>query len=370
MNKDMKNKVFLVTYTFLLGLILINYKWVGHALCTLWSVLSPFVIGCVIAFILNVIVNMLEGKLFKKFKYGKRPLSVVCSLIIVFGLISVVIFILVPQVKNAGMIFIDNLPEYQENLYEVGEKIGLTSDQLEILDFNNDKLKNELTNIITKNSASLINYSFGFANSVVSAVTNFLIGLVFAIYILMEKENLARQFKKLMNRLLDTKKYTRFLQILDLSNRTFTNFIKVQFIEACILGGLCFVGMLIFGLPYAATISVLIGFTALIPIFGAFIGCVVGAFLIFMINPVEALIFIIFFLVLQQIEGNFIYPKVVGDKIGLPGIWVLAGVTIGGALGGVFGMLVGVPILSVVYALLKEFANSKKSLKEVILDKI
>ena len=151
----------------------------------------------------------MKRPILKKVKKGKRALSIVMSLIIVFGLISVVIFILVPQVKNAGMIFIDNLPEYQENLYEVGEKVGLTSDQLEMLDFNNDKLKNELTNIITKNSASLINYSFGFANSVVSAVTNFLIGLVFAIYILMEKENLARQFKKLMNRLLDTKKYNR-----------------------------------------------------------------------------------------------------------------------------------------------------------------
>ena len=124
------------------------------------------------------------------------------------------------------------------------------------------------------------------------------------------------------------------------------------------------------GLPYAATISVLIGFTALIPIFGAFIGCVVGAFLIFMVSPIQALIFIAFFLVLQQIEGNLIYPKVVGGKIGLPSIWVLVGVMAGGSIGGVLGMLLGVPILSVLYALLKEFVNSKKSLKETIIENV
>ena len=224
--------------------------------------------------------------------------------------------------------------------------------------------------LVTENSANLINMSFGFASSLVEAVTNFFVGLVFAIYVLIEKENLKRQFSKLLDKVLDKKKYEKMIKVLSLTNLTFSNFIKVQFVEACILGILCFIGMICFGLPYAATISVVIGFTALIPIFGAFIGCVLGAFLIFMVSPIDALIFIGFFLVLQQIEGNLIYPKVVGGKIGLPSIWVLVGVIAGGALGGVFGMLVGVPILSVVYALLKEFANSKKSLKEVILDKI
>ena len=190
------------------------------------------------------------------------------------------------------------------------------------------------------------------------------------LYILIDKENLCRQFKKLFVRLLSKKKYEKTLEIISLSNRTFTNFIKVQFIEACILGILCFMGMLLFSFPYAATISVLVGFTALIPIFGAFIGCVLGAFLIFMVSPVQALFFVGFFLVLQQIEGNFIYPKVVGGKIGLPSIWVLVGVMAGGSVGGVFGMLLGVPILSVVYSLIKEFVNSKKSLRETVKETI
>lgn len=370
MEKELKNKFLLVTYIFLLGLLLINYEWLGSLFTTLVNVLSPFIIGVVIAFILNVIINMLENGILKKLKSGKRAISIVSSLVVVFGFIVILLFILIPQVKNAGMIFVENIPKYHDTLYEVGERIGLTDKQLEFLDIDTAKLMKDVSTFISKNSANVISYSFGFATSVVGAVTNFFVGLVFAIYILIEKENLSRQFKKLFERIMSKKKYERTLDILSLSNRTFTNFIKVQFIEACILGILCFIGMLLLGLPYAATISVLIGFTALIPIFGAFIGCIVGAFLIFMISPVQALIFIGFFLILQQIEGNLIYPKVVGGKIGLPSIWVLVGVMAGGSIGGVFGMLLGVPVLSVVYALIKEYVNTKKSLKETIIENV
>ncbi len=369
MEKELKNKFLLVSYVFVLGLLLINYEWLGTMATTLVNVLSPFIIGAIIAFILNVIVNMLEKGIFKKIK-GRRAISIVSSLVIVFGFIVILLFILIPQLKNAGMIFVENLPEYHKTVYEVGEKIGLSQEQLKFLDIDTAKLMKDVTSFIANNSSNLISYSFGFATSVVGAVTNFFVGLVFAIYILIEKESLMRQFKKLFNRMMPKKKYERTLELFSLTNKTFTNFCKVQFVEACILGVLCFIGMILLGIPYAATISVLVGFTALIPIFGAFIGCVVGAFLIFMISPVQALIFIIFFLILQQIEGNLIYPKVVGGKIGLPSIWVLVGVMAGGSIGGVFGMLLGVPVLSVVYALLKEYVNSKKSLKETILENV
>ena len=366
MNKEMKNKLLLVTYAIVLFVVLLNYQWIISFLGTIGNVMMPFIIGTVIAFILNVIVNMLENSALKKVKKGKRPLSIVLSLVIVFGFVVVLLFILIPQLKNAGMIFVENIPEYQETIYELGTKIGLSKEQLAFFELDNNKLRDELTLLVTENSANLINMSFGFASSLVEAVTNFFVGLVFAIYVLIEKENLKRQFSKLLDRVLDKKKYEKTIKVLSLTNLTFSNFIKVQFVEACILGILCFIGMICFGLPYAATISVVIGFTALIPIFGAFIGCVLGAFLIFMVSPAQALIFVLFFLVLQQIEGNLIYPKVVGGKIGLPSIWVLVGVIAGGALGGVFGMLIGVPILSVVYALLKEFVNTRKIEKEVI----
>ncbi len=372
MEKEMKNKFMLITYIFVLCLILliIYNNWLGNIFGFIGNVLSPFVIGAFIAFILNVIVNMLEKGIFKKLKTGKRALSIILSLVIVFGFIVILLFILIPQLKNAGMIFIENIPTYHENIYELGRRIGLSKEQLAFLDIDTAKIMSDLSVFISNNTTNLITYSFGFATSVVGAVTNFFIGIVFAIYILIDKESLSRQFKKLFNRMMSKKKYDRMLEIMDLSNKTFTNFIKVQFVEACILGVLCFIGMLIFGLPYAATISVLIGFTALIPIFGAFIGCLLGAFLIFMVSPIQAIIFVVFFLVLQQIEGNFIYPKVVGGKIGLPSIWVLVGVIAGGSFGGVFGMLLGVPVLSVIYALLKEYANSKKSLKDTVKDTI
>ena len=370
MDKDMKNKFLLVTYIFILGLLLINYEWLGNIFGTITNVLSPFLTGAVIAFILNVIINMLEKGVLKKVKKGKRAISLISSLVIVFGFIVVLLFILIPQLKNAGMIFVDNLPEYHENIYELGRRMGLSNEHLSFLDLDTTKIINDATSFISKNSSNLISFSFGFASSILGAIANFFVGLVFALYILIDKENLCRQFKRLFNRILPKKKYERMLEIISLSNVTFTNFIKVQFIEACILGVLCFLVMLVCGLPYAATISVLVGFTALIPIFGAFIGGALGAFLIFMVSPIQSLIFIGLFLVLQQIEGNLIYPKVVGGKIGLPSIWVLVGVIAGGSLGGVFGMLFGVPVLSVIYTLLKEYVNTKKSLKETIIENV
>lgn len=370
MEKDMKNKFLLVTYIFVLGLLLINYQWLTSLFGAITSVLSPFLTGVIIAFILNVIINMLEDGVLKKVKKGKRAISIVSSLVIVFGFIVVLLFILIPQLKNAGMIFVENIPEYHENIYEVGRKMGLSNEQLSFLDLDTTKIISDFTYFISKNSSNFISFSFGFASSVIGAIANFFVGLVFALYILIDKEKLCSQFKKLFNRLLPKKKYERMLEIISLSNITFTNFIKVQFIEACILGILCFLVMIVCGMPYAATISVLVGFTALIPIFGAFIGGALGAFLIFMVSPVQALLFIGLFLVLQQIEGNLIYPKVVGGKIGLPSIWVLVGVIAGGSLGGVFGMLFGVPVLSVLYALLKEYVNSKKSLKETIIENV
>ncbi len=363
--KEFKSKLLLITYGVILFVFLMNYQWVGNILGMIGKVLLPFIIGSIIAFILNVLVNMIENGLLKKVKKGKRAISIISSLVVVFGIIIIMLFILIPQVRNAGEIFVNNLPEYHKTIYEIGEKIGLSENQLKFLDINTDTFINEFKNVVSENSEFLINLSFGVVNSVVSVVTNFFVGLIFAIYVLIEKENLRRQFKSLLKRLLPNKSYNKLLDIFTLSNTVFTNFVKVQVVEACILGLLCFIGMLIIRLPYAATISVLVGFTALIPMFGAFIGCIIGAFLIFMTSPVQAIIFIIFFLILQQIEGNFIYPKVVGGKIGLPSIWVLVAVMIGGSVGGVFGMLLGVPIVSIIYSLLRVYvSNGKKSVIE------
>lgn len=363
-NEEFKSKFILITYGVLLFVLMMNRTWVFDLLGLLGKILLPFAIGVIIAFILNVLMKIIEEKLLKKVDKGKRALSLIMSLVAVFGFIIILLFILIPQVKNAGMIFVENVPDYQKNVMELGEKIGLSKEQLAFIDLEDNKFMEELTNLVKDNSEILINISFGLVNSVFSVVYNFFVGLVFAIYVLIDKENLCRQIKKLLNRFFDKKVYNKILEIATLSNVTFSNFVKVQVLEACILGCLCFLGMLLLRLPYAATIGVVVGFTALIPIFGAFIGCIIGAFLIFMISPLKALMFVIFFLILQQIEGNLIYPKVVGGKIGLPSIWVLVAVMIGGSVGGVFGMLLGVPILSILYSLLKTYVNTKKELKE------
>lgn len=348
----------LITYGVVLFVLLMNYKWIINIFNFLGNLISPFIIGAIISFVLNVLVKTLEDGILKKIKKYKRLFSVLLSLIIIFGFIVILLFILIPQLKNAGTIFVENIPDYQENIYNLGEKIGLSSDELEFLNLENNKIKDEITNFITNNSDKLINISMGFASSIFSVICNFFIGMIFAIYVLMDKERLIKQIKKLLSRICSTKLYNKIIEVTKLSNTTFSNFVKVQVLEAIILGVLCFVGMLIFRMPYAATISVLIGVTALIPIFGAFVGCIIGAFLIFMISPIKALTFIVFFLVLQQIEGNFIYPKVVGGKIGLPSIWVLVAVTVGGSFGGVLGMLLAVPVVSIVYSLLRIFVNT------------
>ena len=360
MSKEFKNCFWLMTYGIVLLVFLVNYSWLISIAKFLYGLFAPFIIGAIIALILNVLVKLIEEKLLFKMNKGKRVLSIILSLGIVIGLIVFIVSIIVPQFKNAGEIFVKNLPSYQENINVIGNKIGLSESVLDKIDFSDYLSKNKITDILKDNYKSIIDISFGFAKDVASTVVNIFIAIIFAIYILASKESLLRGFKKLLKRSSKEKVYNKTVKVLELSSNTFSNFVKVQVIEACILGILCFVSMKLLQFPFAATISVIVGFTALVPVFGAFVGCFVGAFLIFMVNPIQAVTFIVFFLILQQVEGNVIYPKVVGGKVGLPGIWVLVAVTVGGGLAGVLGMLFAVPITSVIYSLLREYANSRK----------
>ncbi len=219
-------------------------------------------------------------------------------------------------------------------------------------------------------NGNILSNTVSIATSVVSGVTNGIIGIVFAIYILMQKENLGRQFRRLFYAFFPEKVVDRFLEVCRLTGVSFNNFLSGQCLEAIILGMMFFVTMSILHMPYALVIAVLIGITALIPMFGAFIGCIVGAFLILIIDPMQALWFIILFMVLQQIEGNIIYPRVVGSSVGLPSIWVLAAVTLGASFGGVLGILFAIPIFSVIYTLLREDVRSRIQNREIARDKI
>ena len=215
-----------------------------------------------------------------------------------------------------------------------------------------DSLGTTLAEYIKNNSNQVIDVTLGIASNVVTGFVNVTIGFVFAIYFLAQKEKITSQFNKVMDAYLPKKRVNKIKEIAHLSNKVFSSFVSGQCIEAIIIGVLCFIGMILLRLPYASTISVLVGFTALIPVFGAFIGTIFGAFLIFMISPLQAIIFVMFIIILQQLEGNLIYPKVVGKSVGLPGIWVLVAVTVGASINGVLGMLLSVPICSIIYSIL------------------
>ena len=359
MDKDFKNKLLLITYGVVLYVLLSNYKWIINLSNTIINLIYPFIIGLFIAAILNIIMDSFEKSKWLKKNKHKRGISLILSIVSIIAIIAFLIMILVPEMKKAGSIFIDNIPEYKENLYSIGKKMSIPKKTLNKI--TNTSWTTDLTKYIKKNYSNILSV----AGSIFSALYNFLIGFIFAIYILTDKDNLKRQFNKLLEVILPKDINKKIKDISTISYKSFSDFMKIQCVEACILGSLCFIGMLIFGFPYAAPVSVLVGVTALIPVFGALIGCVIGAFLIFMINPIRSITFIIYFLILQQLENNLIYPHVVGNKVGLPSIWVLVAVIIGGGLGGVIGMLLGIPILSMVYASLRVYVNQKKQERKV-----
>lgn len=374
LEKNKKTIMEIILFTILLLFVFNHIGSIFKFLLYCIQLLMPFIIGLVLAFVINVLLNVIEKKWLNKFfakrskkvQRLKRPLSLVIAVLLIILLISTIFFLVVPELKNAIQIFAQNLPSYATYVSNFLNKIGVDESQIQNITKAFYDLKEMSLNFIRNNKETLLSNSFSLATGIVSGISNIVLGIVFAFYILAQKETLSRQVQKLMHAYLKDSHVEKINEICRLSSRVCANFISGQCMEACIIGVLCFLGMLILRLPYAATISVLIGFTALIPVFGAFIGTVVGAFLIFMSSPIKAIVFVIFILLLQQVEGNFIYPKVVGKSIGLPGIWVMLAVTIGASVAGIAGMLVSVPLCSILYSLI--VANVNVRLKKEKLD--
>ena len=300
-------------------------------------------------------MNTIENKWFKKWNTTtkvKRPISLLISIAIVLGFIVFLLLLIIPNLQNTIELFADSIPTYSRNLQNLLNGWGINADVISEIREVLDSLGTSLSEYIKNNSNQVIDVTLGIASNVVTGFVNITIGFVFAIYFLAQKEKIASQFSKVMDAYLPNKKISKIKEIATLSNKVFSHFVSGQCIEAIIIGILCFLGMVLLRLPYASTISVLVGFTALIPVFGAFIGTIFGAFLIFMISPLQAIIFVMFIIILQQLEGNLIYPKVVGKSVGLPGIWVLVAVTVGASINGVLGMLLSVPICSIIYSIL------------------
>ncbi len=376
-NKDNIKKIRgLILFTIFILVLLWNYELVFEGLALIGKVISPFAIGGAIAFIINIPMSFFERKIFGKAKEKKkkwveklaRPLSLVLTLIVILGIIALVLLIVIPElgrtILNLGKTIQNFIPEVQawaiDMFHENAEIVKWVSN----IEFKWDEiLKNGVT-FLTNGAGSMLDTTYKAAKSVISGLSTFVIAFVFSCYVVLQKEKLAVHVKKLFCAFMPEDWRNILFALGSAVNKSFTHFFTGQCLEAVILGLMFLVTMSIFRLPYALLISVLIAFTALIPIFGAFIGCGVGALLIFMVSPTQALVFIIMFLILQQIEGNFIYPHVVGNSVGLPSIWVLVAVTVGANLMGIVGMLIFIPLTSVVYTLLRGIVNRRLGLKE------
>ncbi|OUP83272.1 AI-2E family transporter [Lachnoclostridium sp. An169] len=355
----------LILFTIIVLIALWNYGIIIDAVVFVFGIIFPFLLGGGIAFVLNVPMNFMEEKVFynrwlKNKKIANRlarPVSLVLTLLIVIGVVALVMFVVIPEltrtILSLGITIRDFVPEAQRFLEELFTDNSEISAWLDSLNLNVDRIMESAVGFFQNGAGNILNSTMSAIGSIVSGVTTFVIAFVFACYVLLQKEKLRVQVQKVMYAFLSEKRVEWCLEVCSLTNRSFTNFLTGQCVEALILGMMFFVVMNIFSMPYSLLVSVLIAFTALIPIFGAFIGCFVGALLILMVDPLQAVGFIIMFLVLQQIEGNLIYPKVVGRSVGLPSIWVLAAVTIGGSLMGIVGMLIFIPIVSVVYNLFR-----------------
>lgn len=377
LNKENLKKIRgLILFTILVLVALWNYELVFDGIVFVWGVIFPFVLGGIIAFIVNIPMHFFEEKIFGKAKRKNkkwaeklaRPLSLVITLIIIIGVIAMVVLVVVPElghtIMNLGKTIQKFIPQAQkwamDTFHENEEVVQWISE----MDFKWDEILSQGLDFLKNGASSVLGSTFEAAMSIINGVTTFFIAFIFSCYILVQKEKLGGQVKKLMCAFMPEDWRNILLALGAVINKSFTNFFTGQCLEAVILGLMFLIVMAIFRLPYALLISVLIAFTALIPIFGAFIGCAVGAILIFMVSPVKALIFIIMFLVLQQLEGNFIYPHVVGNSVGLPSIWVLMAVSIGGSLMGLAGMLIFIPITAVVYTMLRGIVNRRLGIKE------
>lgn len=370
----------IITFTVVLCALLVNFgavlKWLGF----IWGICFPFILGGGLAFCLNIPMSFFERKLFgtvKKRRDNKlssrvgralaRPVSFLLTLVCVVLIFAIVIGVLVPQlastfdsIRVAAIAFWPKAQAWLEDIFAGKDEIVAYISSLK-LDWG--KWLEGIKDFAVNGAGSVLSYTMSATVQVIDFFYTLFIAFIFSIYILMQKENLSRQLTRLIKALFKEKVVDRICYICSLSYKTFSRFITGQCLEALILGTMFFVAMTLLRFPYALLVGIVIAVTALIPIVGAFIGCFIGAFLILIVNPMQAVAFVILFLVLQQVEGNLIYPHVVGNSVGLPSMWVLFAVTVGGSLMGILGMLIFIPLMSVLYSLLRDWIGVRLKAK-------
>lgn len=371
--RNMFRIALLITFGIAVFWVFENFSAAKATFFWVLSLFTPFLIGACIAFILNVPMRAIERHLWPNAKPPiaqklRRPAAMALTLLCFFGVLSILVFLIVPELIRTASSFSAQIPLFLTKIEElfdnINQKLPQITGQASSVNLNLEKTIESFFSMLGGSVSMLTTGLFRFVSLLFGGAAKAVFGIIFAFYLLAQKETLSGQFQRVLTAYNQEKLLDWLLHIGRLTNRTFSNFLTGQCLEALILGSLFFVSMTLFRMPYALLISVLIAVTALIPIVGAFIGCIVGALLILVQNPIQAIWFVVWFLVLQQIEGNLIYPHVVGSSVGLPGLWVLFAVTVGGAVGGIIGMFVSVPICSVLYALGKEEVRRRLSLKK------
>lgn len=342
---------------------------IGKALAWLFNLVFPLFLGSIFALVLNVPMRPIEKHLFRKkksikFQKARRPLAILLSVLLILGIFLGIAFLVIPELINAIGVVVANINSGMDQLAIMDKNLDWSQipygAELSKIDVDWIQLKQQLQQWLIKISNEIMDSAVSSLGSVAGSIVDFFVALVFSIYLLSNKEKLKRQVIRLINVWLPKQFGNIVIHVSSVCGETFHHFITGQATEAIILGTLCTIGMLILRLPYAPMIGSLVGVTAIVPYVGAYIGAFVGAFMIFTVNPFKALLFLIFLVILQQIEGNVIYPRVVGAKINLPAMWVLAAITVGGNLAGPAGMLLGVPAASSAYALLREATEHKE----------
>lgn len=354
-------------------LFVFHISSVIHVCQSILIAASPLFLGAVIAYVLNILMKRIERLLFpgrKKAPAARfcRPLSISLSFLALFLILFFIIKLVLPELFSAVRLMTDEVPAAVEAVYQwaidnSGE-IPAFQDALLKADVNWQEVIKKAVNVLIAGAGGLMNSVVSLLSGIFGTLTKLLIGSIFAIYLLSAKEKLLSQADSLLKAYVKPKTREKIVYVAGTLHAVFTSFIVGQCTEAVIIGTLCALGMMVLGMPYAVMTGTVVGATALIPVVGAYIGAAVGAFMVFTVNPLQALLFVIFLVILQQLEGNLIYPRVVGSSIGLPGLWVLAAVTVGGGVFGIGGMLLGVPITAAVYRLLRSDVKKRLDLSE------
>lgn len=349
---------------FLLYLCINYWPAVGGFIGSVFSAAAPLFVGFAVAYLVNILMSRYELYYFPKSTKNiavksRRPVCMIAAYLTLIAIIALVIGLVIPEFTSCIKLLIDMIPGAMDKVIEIIDKYDLLSDDniafLESIDWKSRI--SEIFGVLTSGIGNVVDVVINTVSSVFSAIVTGFLSLIFSVYLLMGRDKLMSQCSRVAKRYIKSSWYDKITYVLSILNDCFRKYIVGQCTEAVILGALCTVGMLILQLPYATMIGALVALTALIPVAGAYIGAAVGAFMILTVSPIKALIFLIFLVILQQFEGNVIYPKVVGSSLGLPGIWVLAAITVGGGIMGIMGMLIGVPVAATVYRIVKNDIN-------------